>query len=77
MEVSQGAQTSNQGLGDFWAQTAKIHPFTTSTGFSRILPVANLLPLIWTGQFLYIFFKFWLISYSLSWQLAKNLDIDK
>jgi hypothetical protein len=47
-----------QGWGDFWAQPAKIHPFTTSTGVSRILPFANLLPFIWTGQYpLYIFFQ--------------------
>ena len=35
---------------DFWAQLAKIRPFTTFTGFFRIWLVANLLPLIWTGQ---------------------------
>ena len=37
-----------QGLGDFWAQPAKIRPFTT-TGSLRIWPVPNLLPFIWTG----------------------------
>ena len=41
---------NRQGSGDFWAQPAKIRPFTTSTGFFRIWPVANLLPLIWIGQ---------------------------
>ena len=39
-----------QGSGDFWTQPAKIRPFTTSTGFFRFWRVANLLPLIWTGQ---------------------------
>ena len=63
----------HQGSGDFWAQPAKICPFTTSTGFFRIWPLANLLPLIWTGQYplsiyifilFYIFFKCRLISSS-------------
>jgi hypothetical protein len=40
-----------QGSGDFWDQPAKIHPFTTSTSFLRIWPVANLMPFIWTGQY--------------------------
>ena len=53
-----------QGLADFWAQPAKIRPFTTSTGFLRIWPDANLLPFIWTGQYP-IFLKCWLISSSL------------
>jgi hypothetical protein len=47
----------DQGSGDFWAQPAKIRPFTTSTGFLRIILVANLLPLIWTGQYPIFFFK--------------------
>ena len=54
-----------QGSGDFWAQPAKIRPFTTSTSFFRIWPVANLLPLIWTGQYPIFFFKCRLISSSL------------
>ena len=49
------------GSGDFWAQPPKIRPFTTSTGFLRIWPVANLLPFIWTGQYPIFFSKFWLI----------------
>ena len=53
-----------QGLGDFWAQPAKIRPFTTSTGFFKIWLVANLLPLIWTSQYPILFFKCWLISSS-------------
>ena len=51
-----------QGSGDFWAQPAEIRPFTISTGFFRIWPVANLLPLIWTGQYPIFFFKCRLIS---------------
>jgi hypothetical protein len=43
--------------GDFWAQPAKICPFTTSTSFFRIWPVANLLSLIWTGQYPIFFFQ--------------------
>ena len=46
-----------QGSGDFWAQPTKIHPFTTSTGFAKIWPVANLLPFIWTGQYPIFFFQ--------------------
>jgi hypothetical protein len=49
------AWPSRQGSGDFWAQPAKKHPFTTSTGFLKIWPVANLLPFIWTGQYIYIY----------------------
>jgi hypothetical protein len=45
-----------QHLGDLGAQPAKTRPFTTSTGFLRISPVANLLPLIWTNQYYPIFF---------------------
>jgi len=48
-----------QGSGDFRAQPAKMRPFTTSTGFFMIWPVANLLPFIWTGQYPYI----WLAIY--------------
>jgi hypothetical protein len=40
-----------QGTEGFWAQPTKIRPFTTFTGFFRIWPGANLLPLIWTGQY--------------------------
>ena len=46
-----------QGSGDFWAPPAKIRPFTTSTGFFRIWPVANLLPSIWIGQYPTFFFQ--------------------
>jgi hypothetical protein len=46
----------NPGSGDFGAELAsKIRPFTTSTGFLRIRPVANLLPFIWTGQYPILF----------------------
>ena len=48
-----------------WAQPAKICSFTTSTGFFRIWPVANLLSLIWTGQYPIFFYKCRLISSSL------------
>jgi hypothetical protein len=47
-----------QGSGDFGAQPAKIRPFTTSTSFLMISPVANLLPFIWTGQYPFFFFFF-------------------
>ena len=55
---------NNQGSGDFWAQPAKIRPFTTSTAFFRIWPFANLLPLIWTGQYIFSY-KCQIISSSL------------
>jgi hypothetical protein len=51
----QSCNRHKQSSGDFWAPPAKIRPFTTSTGFSTIWPVANLLPLIWTGQYLLLF----------------------
>ena len=41
-----GSSTSLKGL----------RPFTTSTGFPRIWPVANLLPFMWTGLYPIIFF---------------------
>ena len=46
----------SQGSGYFWAQRT-IHPFTTSTGFFMVWPVAILLPLIWAGQYLNFFFQ--------------------
>ena len=51
-----------QGSGDFWAPPAKIRPFTTSTGFFQDWPVANLLSLIWTGQYPIFLFKCRLFS---------------
>ena len=56
---------TDQGSGDFWAQPAKIRPFTTSTGFFRIWLVANLLSLIWIGQYPIFIYKCRLISSSL------------
>ena len=47
----------NRVQDTFWAQPAKTRPFTTSTGFLLISPVANLLPSIWTGQYPIIFFQ--------------------
>ena len=53
------------GFGRLLCSTSKIHPFTTSTGFFSVWPVANLLPLIWTGQYPIFFSKCRLISSSL------------
>jgi hypothetical protein len=49
--VQPAGSAAYQGSEDFGAPPAKIRPFTTSTGFFRIWPAANLLPLIWTSQY--------------------------
>jgi hypothetical protein len=51
MQVEWLGSGEMQDSGDFWAQPAKIRPFTTSTGFPRNCLVANLLPFIWTSQY--------------------------
>ena len=56
VECPLGRLPSEQRSGDFWAQPAQICPFiTTSTGFLRIWPVANLLPSFGPANILYTF----------------------
>ena len=54
-----------QGSGDFWAQPAKIRPFTTSTGFFQDLTGCKLVAIHLDRPISYIFFKCRLISSSL------------